>query len=278
MRLLFSEAKSDYENYIFPYAIWAFPEGGEMPFQFFSHGFLPSSPNLDRFYLCRSVRVALADFTPTSENRRILRRCAGIEARLLPRGEFRYDDEWRSFCKEYADIRFGRDVMTFERLDRLFGSAITSHVLLYRDLRTGRDVGVVTLYYAPPEMAYYYYAFYDLTYYRRNLGMYMMTAAVQRFHEAGLRHLYLGSCYTRNALYKTQFRGAEFFTGFRWSRDLRELKYLIERDQRPLSRHLLETEGYLQRFYGMSAEELARDCGLGAGLQESGAKDSKGKG
>ena len=31
MKLLFSEQKSDYEHYQFPYAIWAVPETGETP-------------------------------------------------------------------------------------------------------------------------------------------------------------------------------------------------------------------------------------------------------
>ena len=74
MKLLFSEARADYANYIFPYAIWAFPEAGETPGDLFNQGCLPSSRNLDRFYLCRQVRVNLAKFKPSSENRRILRK------------------------------------------------------------------------------------------------------------------------------------------------------------------------------------------------------------
>ncbi|HZL78291.1 MAG TPA: hypothetical protein VFC17_05510, partial [Candidatus Limnocylindrales bacterium] len=60
MKLLFSEQNSDYEHYQFPYAIWAVPEPGETPSDIFNAGFLPSSRNLDRFYLCRQVRVNLA--------------------------------------------------------------------------------------------------------------------------------------------------------------------------------------------------------------------------
>ena len=78
MKLLFSEAKADYANYIFPYAVWAFPEAGETPADLFNAGFLPSSRNLDRFYMCRHVRVRLAQFTPSSENRRILRKGEGL--------------------------------------------------------------------------------------------------------------------------------------------------------------------------------------------------------
>ena len=78
MKLLFSEQNSDYEHYQFPYAVWAVPEAGETPADIFNAGFLPSSRNLDRFYLCRQVRVNLAKFKPSSENRRILRKGEGI--------------------------------------------------------------------------------------------------------------------------------------------------------------------------------------------------------
>ena len=96
---------------------------------------------------------------------------------------------------------------------------------------------------------YYYYAFYDLNYYARNLGMFMMTSAVELFAGRGVKNLYLGTCYSESALYKTQFAGAEFFNGFRWSDDLEELKFLLRRDQKIADQHLLETEEYREQFY-----------------------------
>src|SRR5271154_903054 len=181
MKLLFSEQNSDYEHYQFPYAVWAFPETGETPADIFNAGFLPSSRNLDRFYLCRQVRVNLVKFKPSSENRRILRKGADIYAELVPRERFDYTPERRQFFKTYADIKFGKDVMTFERLDGLFAAPIISHLLVFRDTRANKEVGVAALYLEGAELAYYYYAFYDLTYYTRNLGMFMMTAAVTLF-------------------------------------------------------------------------------------------------
>ena len=85
--------------------------------------------------------------------------------------------------------------------------------------------------------------------------MYMMTSSVAFFAERHFQFLYLGSCYRQNALYKTQFSGAEFFNGFRWSASLDELKYLIRREQHDVRQHLLETEDYRQTFYD---GELAR--------------------
>ena len=108
MKLLFSEQSSDYNHYQFPYAIWAVPEPGEAPSDIFNAGFLPSSRNLDRFYLCRQVRVDLTKFTPSSENRRILRKGEGIEVKLVPRDKYDYTPERRQFFKTYADIKFGR--------------------------------------------------------------------------------------------------------------------------------------------------------------------------
>jgi arginyl-tRNA--protein-N-Asp/Glu arginylyltransferase len=250
MKLLFSEQKSDYGHYQFPYAVWAVPEPGENPSAIFNAGFLPSSRFLDRFYLCRQTRVNLAKFKPSSENRRILRKGAGLKVALIPRAQFEYTAQRRQFYKTYADIKFGKDVMTFERLDALFDSPVTSHLLLVTDPERGQEVGASILYLEGTTMAYYYYAFYDLNYYARNLGMFMMTSAVALFAERSFAQLYLGTCYSRNALYKTQFAGAEFFNGFRWSSKMDELKFILERDQGRLDQHLLETAAFRDEFYG----------------------------
>ncbi|HVU08248.1 MAG TPA: hypothetical protein VHG89_06870 [Verrucomicrobiae bacterium] len=257
MKLLFSEQNSDYEHYQFPYAIWAVPEDGESPADIFDAGFLPSSRNLDRFYLCRQVRVNLQKFKPSSENRRIIRKGKGIGIELVAREDFDYTPERRQFFKTYADIKFGKDVMTFERLDGLFSSPIISHLLVFIDLETNKEVGVATLYIEDKSLVFYYYAFYDLNYYARNLGMFMMTAAVELFADSGVKFLYLGTCYSQTALYKTQFAGAEFFNGFHWSSDLDELKFIIKRDKKELTQHLLETDEYREKFYGGDLEKMA---------------------
>ncbi len=249
MKIVFSEYKSDYANYIFPYSIWAYPEEHETPADLFARGFLPNSPNLDRFYLCRNVRVDLSVYEPSSENRRILRKGEGIRPRLVERKNFDFSPLWREFCKKYADEKFGRDVMSYDRLDRIINAPIISHVLIFQDLESQKDIGLVFLYIEKPLIAFYYYSFYDLNFFRNSLGMYMMTAAVGEMKDKGIRHIYLGSCYSRNALYKTQFGGVEFFNGFRWSGNIKELKYLINRDSDKVDHHLLESNDFLSRFY-----------------------------
>jgi len=261
MKLVFSEATPDYAHYIFPYAIWAFPEAGETPADLFSAGFLPSSRNLDRFYLCRQVRVNLTNFQPSSENRRILRKGEGVTSTIVPRADFEFTSPRRAFCQSYADAKFGADVMTPERLDSLFNSPITSHVMRFIDA-SGAEIGLVTLYLAPPALAYYYYAFYDASHAVRSLGMVLMTQAVVTLAAQGFHFLHLGTCYSPNALYKTQFAGAEFFNGVRWSANLEELKFILHRSGQSPSQHLLECDEYRQAFWPDDLRAISAQSGF----------------
>lgn len=257
MKIVFSEVKSDYQNYIFPYAVWAFPEQHESASTIFAHGFLPASREMDRYYLCRQVRVRLNEFSLSSENRRILRKGEGISAELISASDYRYTPDRRESFKTYADIKFGKDVMTYDRLDSLFNSSIITDLLVFKDIETNKEIGTVTLFLQPGKLAYYYYAFYDLNYYARNLGMFMMTRAVQFFAGQNFDFIYLGTCYKRNAVYKTQFRSCEFFNGFKWSDNIKELKYLIKRDKSSLDKHLLETPEFCEKFYGGDVAHFA---------------------
>lgn len=109
--------------------------------------------------------------------------------------------------------------MTEERLEGLMTRGVVTHVLLCRDEGDGnREVGAVLMYLEPPRMAHYYYAFYDRNHPNPSLGLFLMTAALGYFRDAGFGLLYLGTCYSERALYKTQFVGLEFFDGLGWSR------------------------------------------------------------
>ena len=251
MKLVFSEAGADYARYLYPYVIWAVPEAGETPADLFAAGFLPGVPTLERFYLCRHLRVPLAGFEPNSENRRILRRGGNVVFRLIPRVAFEYTEERRSRWLAFAEERFGAGVMPGERLDKLMRSPVISDLLVFTEAATQRELGVVLLYREAPRMAFYYYAFYDLAGRDRNLGMFLMTQAVQWFAEQGLGHLYLGTCYSERALYKTQFDGVQYFNGWAWSDQLGALKAAVRGE--PPGAHRLADPGFLERAGGLPA-------------------------
>lgn len=245
MKLLFSEAAPDYAHYVFPYAVWAFPEAHETPADLFAAGFLPSTPDLRRFYLCRHARVDLARFTPSSENRRILRRGEGLHATLVPRAEFAFTPARCEFARAYSAAKYPPG-LSAERLTRHFTSALTTHVLVATDpAQPDAAVGFATLHVEPGRAAFYSHSFYDLAHPNRSLGLFLMTTALVELARAGCAHLYLGSCYTDRALYKTQFAGFEFFNGVRWSADLAELRHLLARQDAPGPQgHLLEDDAF----------------------------------
>ena len=57
------------------------------------------------------------------------------------------------------------------------------------------------------------------------------------------------------ALYKAQFEPVEFFNGFRWSRNLAELKHLVR--TAPEGKHRLETPEFVNFVKGRFPNSLA---------------------
>ncbi|MGA0104529.1 MAG: hypothetical protein ACO3LH_12575 [Steroidobacteraceae bacterium] len=254
MKLVFSESRADYAGYTFPYVVWGFPEVGETPADCFAAGVLPSYPDRGRVYLCRPRRVPLPAWVPSAENRRMLRKSASLECRLVSREAFDYSGDRRRQWLEFATERFGQGVMSGERLDRLMRSPVVSHLLVYVD-RAGREVGHVLLYLEPPRVAYYYYAFYALDPGAGMSGMQLMTRAVEVMARAGMEFLHLGTCYEEKALYKLQFEPSEYFTGWQWSHDLDALRHLV---RSPLgSGHLLEQAAHPASVSTAAACELS---------------------
>ncbi len=261
VKLLFSETTPDYAHYLYPYVVWGFLESGETPADAFDSGFLPGLPSLERFYLVRHLRIPLAGWKPTSENRRILRKGEGWDCALVARESFDYAGERRDRWLAYANERFGEGVMPGERLDRVMGGRVISHVLHFTETATGRELGSAVMYLEAPRVAYYYYAFYDLTLSDRNLGMFMMTRSAEHLASLGYEHLYIGTCVTPKALYKAQFEPLEYFDGNRWSRDPAGLRHLVQTECPP-GKHRLETPEFMvfqpDGLAGLVAQARAR--------------------
>lgn len=248
MKLLFSESIPDYSNYQFPYVIWAIPDQNEPDHKMYEYGFMPSKGEPPRYYLSRSVRVVLSRFSLSSENNRIIRKGADISLEIIPINDFDLTDKIVRMCLNCATNRFGLDVMSETRFREIFHSKYTSHILQFS--QAGNIIGLVTALIKPPEFSHYNFAFYDLDAGVESLGMFMMTSAIVKFSSMEIQHVYLGSCYSRRALYKTQFKGCEFFNGVLWSQNLKELKYLIDNNEmhKNADKHLLESTEYINYF------------------------------
>lgn len=252
MKLLFSEAPSDYAHYVFPYVVWGFLEHGERPADAFARGFLPSLPDLSRFYLCRQLRVRLDRFSPSSENRRILRKGDGLSMRVLPRPDFEWTPGRRDFCESYAHARWSSPPSP-GRVERIFHAPLTTHVALFQD-SYGNDRGLVTLF-RDGGTWFYSNAFYEPDA-PPGRGAFLMTSLVAHLAGEGQEFLHLGTCYSRSALYKTPFSGVEFHTGNGWSPDLQDLKHRIAREESSSVGHLLEDPEYTRTWLAEGVESL----------------------
>lgn len=263
MKLFFSEFKANYGKYHFPYQVWLLKEAKDEPEKIYQNGFLPvrSIPNV--YYLARSIRVDLGKFESSSENRRILRKTEDFESDLVPISELDYSPQIQKFCKDYMVKKFGQESMTTAGIKSIFKSGIYNHVFIWKERKTQKEIGYAVSFISS-SFVQYAHAFYDLQYFEQSLGSRMMLEAVNWAKESNKKYIYLGTCYNESAFYKTEFKGVEFFNGFRWSDNLEELKELVrdrEKD-RVEEEYLLKDKNYLEKFYQNDLKSILLKYGI----------------
>ncbi len=89
----------------------------------------------------------------------------------------------------------------------------------------------------------------------------MMLEAVFLGKAQDKSYIYLGSCYSKESLYKTEYKGVEFFNGFSWSSNLTELKYLLERSNPD---YLFKDKDYIDTFFDGQKINLLSSKGVQA--------------
>jgi len=241
MKLIFSEFQPRYGNYTFPYVVWAIPENSKEIASLYAQGFLPSTK--PKFYLTRSTRISLKAFQTSYSNRRALKKSEHINLSITKSENFNLSADHITLCMECAANRFGDGVVDEHRLHRIFSSENCSHIMSFSYL--DQTVGLVTVN-VLEDIAHYNFAFHDITKAHLSIGTFMLTSAVKHFQDLEFSYLYMGTCYSKNFLYKSKFKGFEFFNGTGWSGDLAELEYLISDPDVPT--HLLESQEYLHKF------------------------------
>lgn len=224
MKYFYKEHKSDYSQYLFPYQVYLLKEKTDSLDDIYNLGFLPSRSKPDLFYLSRSIRIDLTKFELSSENRRIQRKTDYLTLDILSYKDFKYDYKIGKLAKDFYDARSGKGTFSVNRIKWLFTSGACSDVIVFKDgnVETGYCVANKT-----SSLLHYAYPFYDLDYLKKNMGMGMMLSSILWANENNLKYVYLGTCYTKSSLYKTQFKGVEFFDGEGWNGDKDVLKVRI---------------------------------------------------
>lgn len=220
-----SEIGQNYGTYTFGYAEYARLEGKEPLGLVYEKGYLPysgSSGEQAVFYRARSARVILSEFGLSSENRRIAKKFDGRFLRETVAPEtLHHDAAFVALALRYFATLHGEHAMPSERLMHVLESPLLDSVVLYKD--AGMPVAYV-LRVGGTDFEHYWFSFYDVSFARQSLGMWLMLDCVRDAQTRGLSHYYLGTVYGEKALYKTNFVPLEWWDGEGWNKNTSTLK------------------------------------------------------
>ena len=175
----------------------------------------------------RSVRIDLKKFNLSSENRRILKKTEAISLnhKEMPLNE--YDFKLGKIAKDFYEDKFGPGIMSAQKVKEMLTSSSESNfnsLLTYSN--ESEEIGW-TISYNNSDIIHYSYPFYDLNAASKDMGLGMMTKAIEWAKKNNLKFAYLGSLQRPSDTYKLQFVGLEWFDGKEWKTDLDEVKKVL---------------------------------------------------
>ncbi len=214
-----------------------------------------SSGNIDKMYAdgfvftrigkgvmqqTRSVRIDLSKFSLTSENRRILKKAGevggdgalgqGLKMYSIPLPMTDYDFKIGKLAKDFYEKKFGAGIMSAQKVKELLTDGEKSNFNSYLRFSTQGNSELAIGYaicYSNTAIIHYSYPFYNLETAPKDMGLAMMTMAINEAKKIGLKYVYLGSLQRPTDTYKLQFEGLEWFDGKRWQTDIEEVKKIL---------------------------------------------------
>jgi arginyl-tRNA--protein-N-Asp/Glu arginylyltransferase len=178
----------------------------------------------------RSVRIDVAKFNLSSENRRILKKVFDISilAEEIPYRSYTW--EIAKLAKDFYSIKFGQNIkaiMGAAKVKEILTEPTKSNFNKLLVFSQKEDTLGYAICYANPNILHYSYPFYDLDKSPKDMGLGMMTLAVEYAKKSGLKYLYLGSLQRPSDTYKLQFAGLEWFDGQKWSTDEKKVREIL---------------------------------------------------
>ena len=176
----------------------------------------------------RSLRIDLSKFSPSSENRRILKKVEDIVLSLkqLPLSD--YDWTIGKLAKDFYDTKFESGIMSAQKIKEMLterGESNFNTLFCYE--QSGKTIGY-TIAYLDNNILHYSYPFYNLSESPKDMGLGMMTKAIQYAKDNNIKYVYLGSLQRPNDTYKLQFEGIEWFDGKSWNSDISGIKDILD--------------------------------------------------
>ena len=191
----------------------------------YNRGFVFGRPENGFMQQTRSIRVDLAQFELSSENKRILRKTEGLEMVVNPLPYTDYHWSIGKLGKDFYEAKFGDGTFSANKVKELLSGDRADFNRLLTFEQDGEAIGYCIAV-ETPEIVHYSYPFYDLKA-DKNIGMGMMVRAVDYAKQSGKQYIYLGSFQRPGDTYKLQFKGLEWFDGKEWQSDLESLKQCV---------------------------------------------------
>jgi len=196
----------------------------------YERGFVFTRVGKGVMHQTRSVRIDLNKFKLTSENRRVLKKVESISLHKIELPTQEYTFTIGKLAKDFYAVKFGAGIMSAQKIKEMMTDDTKSNfnkLLIYSSTSDhNTNIGYVIAY-ENSSLLHYSYPFYDLNESPKDMGMGMMTKAIEDARSRGLRHVYLGSLQRPGDVYKLQFEGLEWFDGTKWSKDLEEAKRVL---------------------------------------------------
>lgn len=196
----------------------------------YGQGFVATRVDKGVFNQTRSLRIALAEFEPSSENRRIVRKMEDISLEVHPLPYKEYHWTIHKMAKDFYTTKFGVDTFSANKIKELLTEADKSNfnrLFVFRRNKDRRAIGYCICL-STDKILHYSYPFYEQNEINPSLGLGMMCSAIMWAKEQRLDYIYLGSLQRATDTYKLQFSGAEWFDGKNWQRDTTPLKEILK--------------------------------------------------
>lgn len=175
--------------------------------KYYNRGYVFTRIGKGEMQQIKSVRIKLADFELSSENRRVLKKNENVNINHDDLPSMSYSWKIGKLAKDFYETKFGSSIMSANKIKEMFNESEKSNMNAFFEYSIDSNAIGYCLLYESNNILHYSYPFYDLNINQPNLGMGMMLKAVIWAQEKRKQYIYLGS----DSKYKHQFKGLEVF-------------------------------------------------------------------
>jgi arginyl-tRNA--protein-N-Asp/Glu arginylyltransferase len=193
----------------------------------YSRGYVFTREHKGAMYQTRVIRINLVNFSPNSENRRVLKKVEDLELNIESIPPENYTWHVHKLGKEFYQQKFGSGQFSATKIRELVTDKEKSNFNKLYSYTSGNETVGYCICYENSNLLHYAYPFYNSQKFSNNYGMGMMLLAILNSQTRKDKYIYLGSASRPEDKYKLQFSGLEWFDGKTWTDDIDGLKGLL---------------------------------------------------